>query len=448
MQRQSCGTLSRPTPPRKRSHPLTSATATKTWDLYSEPRRWVLLFVLFLVTTSSYVDRNIIGVLLQPIKEEFHVSDTMLGLLSGLSFAMFYATLGVPMARWADRGDRRFIITISLVVWSVMTALCGMAQSFWQLALARIGVGAGEAGGIPPGQSLVADYFSPERRGKALSAFLMAAMAGYIIGIVLGGQLAQHYGWRTAFLVVGIPGLLLAVITRLVLHEPRHLPQFAVKPADYEPVGTAFRALRSKPAFVNILIAIVLYFLIAYGALVFLIPYMVRGFGMTVGAASAMYGTVSTVGALIGTPIGGGLVDRLAKRDIVWNARFPGYGLILGFVLYEVAFLMPTPTLMMGVLFGGGLLLNGAVPAMFAALHVICGSKRRAMAVAIVFFFANLIGTGLGPIIAGALSDAYGATAGPGTGLKYAMMTVTLLFLPCGFYMLRAARTLRADIEA
>lgn len=407
-----------------------------------------MLFILFLVTTSSYVDRNIIGVLLQPIKEEFHASDTMLGLLSGLSFAMFYATLGIPIARLADRGDRRQIITVSLVIWSVMTALCGMAQSFWQLALARIGVGAGEAGGIPPGQSLVADYFSPERRGKALSAFLMAAMAGYIIGIVLGGQLAQHYGWRTAFLVVGIPGLVLAVFTRLILHEPRHLPEFAVPAAEYEPVATAFGALRAKRAFMNILIALVLYFLIAYGALVFLIPYMVRGFGMTVGAASAMYGSVSTIGALIGTPLGGTVVDRLAKRDIVWNARFPGYGMIAAFLMYEVAFLMPTPVLLMTVLFVGGLLLNGAVPAMFAALHVICGSKRRAMAVAIVFFFANLIGTGLGPVIAGALSDAFSKTAGAGTGLKYAMMTVTLLFLPCGFYMLQAARTLKADLEA
>jgi MFS family permease len=420
----------------------------KTWDLYTERRRWILLGVLFLVTTSSYIDKNIIGVLLQPIKEEFHVSDTMLGLLSGLSFAMFYATLGIPVARWADRGDRRLIISVSLAVWSVMTAICGLAPTFWLLAAARIGVGAGEAGAIPPGQSLVADYFPPERRGKALGGFMMSSMAGYVMGVVVGGQLAQAYGWRAAFLAVGIPGILLAVIARLLLDEPRNTPAFAIAAGEVEPLRASYRALMAKPSFVNILIGMVLYFLIAYGAFVFVIALMIRTHGISVGKASALFGVVSTVGALVGNAVGGGMADRLARKDPAWFARFAGLGLIAAFFAYEIAFLMPTLTLFVAALMVGGVLLTGPVPSMFAALHLVCGSKRRAMSVAIIFFFANLIGLGLGPIIAGGLSDHFAKTVGPAEGLRYAMMLVMVIFLPCGYYLLKAARTLVADQEA
>lgn len=418
------------------------------WDRYSERQRWVLLGVLFLIATSSYVDKNIIGVLLQPIKEEFGVSDTMLGLLSGLSFAVFYATLGLPVARWADRGDRRFIITVSLALWSVMTAFCGLAQSFWQLAAARIGVGAGEAGAIPPGQSLIADYFPPERRGKALGGFMMAAMAGYVIGTVLGGQLAQAYGWRPAFLVVGIPGVLLAVIARLVLDEPRLSAGVTVAATESEAFRDSYRALTAKPSFVGILIAMVLYFLIAYGAFAFIVPLMIRSYGITVGKAGAIFGMLSTVGAVIGNAVGGGLTDRLCQRDPSWAARFPAWGMIGAFVVYETAFLMPNLTALVVVLTIGGVFLSGPVPSMFAALHLVCGSKRRATSVAIIFFFANLLGLGLGPIIAGGLSDTFARSVGPADGLRYAMMVVMVTFLPCGYYLFRAARTLKADMEA
>jgi MFS family permease len=426
---------------------LPASPSGKPWDLYTDRQRWTLLVVLFLVATSSYIDKNIIGVLLQPIKDEFQVSDTMLGLLSGLTFAMFYATLGIPVARWADRGDRRLIITISLTFWSVMTALCGFAQSFWQLAAARIGVGAGEAGAIPPAQSLIADYFPPERRGKALGGFMMASMAGYVLGVVVGGQIAQAYGWRAAFLIVGLPGVLLAVIARLLLDEPRHRPAFAIGATSHEPLRESFRALIAKPSFVNILIAMVLYFLIAYGAFVFVIAYLIRAHGISVGQASAIFGGVSTFGAIAGNAIGGTLTDRLAQRDLAWTARLPGWGLLLAFPAYELAFLMPSLATTVVVLVFAGVLLTGAVPPMFAALHTICGSKRRAMSVAIIFFFANLIGLGLGPVIAGSLSDAFAKSVGPAEGLRYAMMLVMVIFLPCGYYMLRAARTLTADAE-
>ncbi len=420
---------------------------TKPWDLYPPRRRWSFLAVLFLVSTSNYVDRNIIGVLLEPIKREFGVSDTMLGLLTGFSFAVFYATLGIPVARWADRGDRKLILTVSLAAWSVMTALCGMAQSFVQLALARIGVGAGEAGALPPAQSLIADYYPPAERGKALGTFMMSSMAGYVLGVVVGGQIAQAYGWRAAFLVVGLPGLALAVITYLMLDEPRRLPQFAVAAAAVEPLRTSIKALAAKRSFVDITIAMVLYFLMAYGAFVFTVSYLIRSHGLSVGRASAIFGTVSTVTAVIGSLVGGALADRLARRNITWLARLPGWVLILAFPVYELAFSVRSLPMTVAVLAVGGSLLTGAIPSMFAALHAVCGSARRAMSVAVIFFFANLIGTGLGPIITGRLSDSFAASAGPAEGLRYAMMIVMVAFLPAGWFMLRAARNLERDQE-
>ena len=422
--------------------------ATRPWDLSPPRRRWTFLAVLFLVSTSNYVDRNIIGVLLEPIKREFGVSDTMLGLLTGFSFAIFYATLGIPVARWADRGDRKIILTVSLAAWSVMTAFCGMAQSFVQLALARIGVGAGEAGALPPAQSLIADYYPPAERGKALGTFMMSSMAGYVLGVVVGGQIAQAYGWRAAFLTVGLPGLLLAVVTYLVLDEPRRQPRFAVAQASMEPLRTSIKALMAKRSFVDITIAMVLYFLMAYGAFVFTVSYLIRTHGLSVGRASAIFGTVSTVTAVIGSLVGGALADRLARRHISWLARLPGWVLILALPAYELAFSVRSLALTVVFLGIGGSLLTGAIPSMFAALHAVCGSARRAMSVAVIFFFANLIGTGLGPIITGRLSDYFAASVGPAEGLRYAMMIVMVTFVPSGWFMLRASRNLARDQEA
>ena len=177
---------------------------SKPWNYYTNRNRRTFSFVLFLVGTSNYVDRNIIGVLLEPIKKEFLVSDTMLGVLSGISFALFYATLGIPIARWADRGDRKLVITLCLGIWCAMTALCGLASTFWQLVAVRFGVGAGEAGAIPPAQSLLADYYPPTQRARAIGFFSMSSSAGYAIGLIFGGYVAQHYGWRAAFLSVGL----------------------------------------------------------------------------------------------------------------------------------------------------------------------------------------------------------------------------------------------------
>jgi predicted MFS family arabinose efflux permease len=403
--------------------------------------------VLFLVGTSNYVDRNIIGVLLEQIKGEFQVSDTLLGLLSGVSFALFYATLGIPVARWADRGDRTLVITLSLTIWSVMTALCGATSTFWQLAAARFGVGAGEAGAIPPAMSLLADYYPPAERTWAIGVFMMSSSAGYAIGLALGGFVAQSYGWRAAFIIVGVIGVTLTPLTRFILKEPRRTALLAAQSEIQEATLVAVRVLLAKPAYRNILSAIVVYFLVAYGALVFIVSLMIRVHGLNVAQAGAAFGATSAMGAVIGCLGGGALADRLAARDVAWLARVAGWLMIAAMPFYELALLSPSMLTMIPLLLISTILLTGVVPPMFSALHVVCGSKRRALAVALAFFFANLIGLGLGPLIAGALSDRLGAIFGTAEGLRYALMTVMTALVPSGWLMLRAARYLNSDAE-
>ena len=417
------------------------------WDLYTPRHRRALLFVLFLVSASNYIDRNIIGVLLEQIKTEFHASDTKLGALSGNSFALFYATLGIPVARWADRGDRKLVMTLSLSVWSLMTVLCGLSSTFWQLAAARFGVGAGEAGAIPPAQSLLADYFPPQERARAIGVFMMSSTVGYAVALVLGGWIAQTFGWRTAFMIVGLLGIALTPLTQLVLKEPRRVAQFKTRSENHESTRTAIRSLLGKAAYRNILGAIVGYFLMSYGALVFIVSFMIRAHGLNVAQAGATFGTISAVGAVIGNLGGGALADRLAARDIAWLGRVAGWGMILAMPLYELALLAPTIAVMAPLLLCSTVLLTGVVPPLFSALHVVCGSKRRAISVAVAFFFANLVGLGLGPIIAGSISDTLAGSFGPADGLRCALMIVTAVFLPAGWLMMRAARHLNADAE-
>jgi predicted MFS family arabinose efflux permease len=420
----------------------------KPWEIYTQKQRWMLLFILFLVSTSNYLDRNIIGVLIEPIKAEFKMSDTMVGLLTGFSFALCYATLGIPVARWADRGNRKVVVTSALVVWSLMTALCGMASNVWMLILARVGVGAGEAGAIPPAQSLLADYFPPEQRAKALGFFMMSATVGLVLGMILGGRIADNWGWRAAFLVVAIPGLLLAVVTWFGLKEPRLQPQFAVRADSHETLLETAKALLAKRSYVYLTIGMVLYFLMAYGALVFVTPFVIRVHHLTLTQAGDLMGSLGAVGALVGSFLGGWVSDKLAMRDISWLARLPGIVLIAVLPFYELMFIVPHIWQVATISFVAGLMLTGSIPAMFSALHVVCGSKRRAMAIAITFAFSNLLGLGCGPLIAGQLSDHFGAIYGVGDGLRYSLMIVMTVFIPCGVFLLLAARHLKADAEA
>jgi predicted MFS family arabinose efflux permease len=418
------------------------------WELYSPRERQTFLFVLFLVGTSHNIDRNIIGVLLEQIKAEFQISDTLLGMLSGLSFALVYATLAIPIARWADRGDRKSIITLSLSVWNLMTVCCGLATGFWQLAMARFGVGTGEAGANAPAQSLLADYYPPVERARALGIFLMSSSAGYALGLVLGGYVAQNFGWRAAFLVIGLLGAVLAPLTHICLKEPRRIGKLQVVQNVHESMLVAVRILFAKASYRNILMALVLYFLMSNGAFAFIVSFMIRVHGLSVAQAGASLGIIATISAVIGNLVGGTFADRMARIDISWLGHLSGWGMIALVPVFQLALWSPNLYVAMGLFLLAFTLINGLVPSMFSALHVICGSKRRAVAVAIAYLFANLIGWGLGPVLAGSLSDGFAANVGKAQGLRFALMAVMNVLFLAGWFMLRAAPQLKAEAEA
>jgi MFS family permease len=415
--------------------------------VYTDRQRWRFLVVLFLVSTSNYFDRNVISVLLEPIKHEFHASDTMLGLLSGFCFAIFYVLFGMPVARWADYGNRRTIITCALAVWSAMTLCCGLAQNFWQLALARIGVGAGESGAIPPAQSLIADYFPPDRRASAIAIFTAAATAGYLLGFGLGGYIAAKYGWRTTFLVAGLPGLALALATRFVLAEPRLLIGRSSQSADRESIRDTLLRLKAKRGFLYALTGCILYFLMAYGALIFIPSFLIRALHIPLAEVSVTYGAIAALASLVGTLGGGLLADRLGRRDVRWLAWLPAATCTVAGPIYLVAFSLHQFSSFLALVFVAMMLLAGGLPPVFAAIHLICGTRRRATAIAIVLFSATLIGGGMGPLITGAISDALSAVYGA-DGLRYSLMIMMPVLVVTGASFYCFGREMPMDLEA
>lgn len=420
-----------------------------THERYTPARRWWMLAVLFLVATCSYLDRHIVAVLLEPIKKEFGASDTQLGLLTGFAFAIFYATLGIPVARWADRGNRRTVVTTALVVWSLFTALCGITANFWQLALARVGVGAGEAGAIPPSQSLLADYFPPEKRGAALAIFMSSATLGYLIAFMGGAILAQHFGWRVALIAVGLPGFALAILTRFTLDEPRAAIRTTVseKRASSLGLGAALGELKSKSSYVFLLGGAACYGLVAYGAAIFMPSFMVRSLGLSLADIGIVFGLISTVTALGATLAGGWIADRLGRRDTRWYAWLPALSCAVAFPFQAGALLVHSFAAFLTFSAIGGLLLGIGVPAMYTALHAVCGSSRRSLAVAVFSFTMSLIGSGLGPLMTGALSDSLAPRLGSDS-LRYAMVVANCFLVPAAWFLYRCARAMPRDLEA
>jgi predicted MFS family arabinose efflux permease len=417
----------------------------KPWALYDDRRRTLFLVILFLVAALNNLDKTVITVVLEPIKREFGVSDTALGVLSGLSFALLYATLGIPVALAADRGNRKTIIGISLVIWSAMTMLCGLAQSFVQLVVARVGVGAGEAGGIPPAQSLIADYFPPERRARAITIFSGSMVVGYLLGLTVGAQVAAHFGWRATMIAAGAPGLLLALVAFRMLDEPRrHLAPPAARRERGAGMADLLRIART-PSLAMIIVGITLYNAFSAGVFSFIPPYLMRVLKVPLPQIGLYYGALSASAALIGITLGGWLVGRLSVRDVRWQAWLCAGGLLVSLPFFELGFLMPSFPAFLAAVGIGMVALNVAYGVMYTSLHSVCGSSRRALAVAVSLFCSNLIGAGLGPVVTGLLSDAFTAAYGP-LGLRYAMMTAALWLVASGLLMLFAGRAMVRDL--
>jgi predicted MFS family arabinose efflux permease len=405
-----------------------------------------MLTLLFLVITSNYCDSFFIAVLLEPIKREFHVSDTLLGLLSGSCFALFYALAALPVALWADRGNRRTVISVTLAIWSGMTTLSGFAQSFWHLALARVGVGAAAPGALPPAQSLVADYFPAEQRGRALGVLTAAMNVGLMLGIALGGYIAASLGWRAAFILVGAPGLLLALATRLFLTEPRSEPAFAGRRSATESLLHTLRRLRGKRSYVYALFGISIYCIYAFGSTMFLPSYMMRSLGASLEQASTIWGMAITAANVLGSLLGGWLTDALTRRDLRWHGWLPALTCVAGAVLYWIAFAIPHLWGFIGVEFLAETALGVGFPAVYAGVHRVCGHERRSMAAGILFLSMMVCGNGLGPVTAGMLSDTLSAAFGMAS-LRYSLVTLVVFMLPAAVAFYLSARAMPAELE-
>lgn len=425
----------------------TSEGSAPAWSRYTTRQRWIFLSALCLVSMWNYVDRIIMSVLLEPIKNEFGATDSQMGLLTGVAFAISYATFGIPVARFSDRGDRRLIISLSVAVWSFFTTCCGLAGSFLQLALARVGVGLGESGSMPPSQSLIADYFPPGQRTRAFAVFTVTALIGNLIAFTVGSQLAVAYGWRGAFIGLGIPGLIIALVAWVILREPRRDIAAMAKPAPQEPFLTNLRMLGSKRSYVLINFAMIMYYCVSYGALSWFPAYLGRVMKLSLAEVGAIYGPASAIATLIGALAGGFVTDWLAARDRRWLGWGPAIALFLCFPLLEIGLYSEIFTNFIILASLGMLLLTAALPGMLSLMHVVCGSARRAMAVAMLYFFANLIGLSFGPVITGMLSDYFTPSYGP-VGLRFGLMAATLFVIPCGLALAAAGSLAERDVEA
>src|SRR5579859_6871849 len=423
------------------------ATAPRTpWARYLAWRRWGMLAVILLVIISNYSATFGISVLLEPIKHDFHVSDTALGLLSGLCFSLFYAVAAVPLARWADYGNRRTVLVVTLTAWSAMTALCGTARSFWQLALARFGVGAAASGALPPAQSLIADYFPPKHRGTAIGLLNAALNIGLFLGVGLCGMIAAAEGWRAALLWLGLPGLALAVVARLTLAEPREEGLAAEHVESVESLAQSAKRLRSKRSFVYALIAISVYCIFAYGSSTFMPSFMMRTLHASMRQASAVWATVILSANVTSSIVGGWLGDRLSARNLSWYGRLPALSCLGGAVLYWLAFWSPNYLTFISVEFCAELVLGIGFPTVYAGVHRVCGGRRRGLAIGILFLAMVLCGNTIGPLVVGALSDALNAICGEAS-LRYSLLALCFVMVPAAAAFWAGGRSIPHDLE-
>jgi len=406
-------------------------------------QRSYALGLLLLIYVFNFVDRSILSILLQPIKAEFQPSDTALGLLSGIAFAAIYSTLGIPIALWADRGSRKTIISLSLFVWSAATALCGLATSFLQLLLARIGVGVGEAGCSPPAHSMISDYYPPERRASAFGIYALGIPIGGAFGVFAGGWINEWFDWRTAFLVVGLPGVVLAIVAQLTLREPPRTVH-AHEPAGVTAVMRHLWALRS---FRHLSMAGSLHALVGYGVGTWNAAFQMRMHGMGTGEAGTWLAGIGLVAGGIGTYFGGTWTDRLSRRDARWSLWLPGIATLVAAPFSVGFYLLPDVRAAIACAVPAALLGATYLAPTFATTQALAPPQMRAAASAVLLFLLNLIGMGLGPLEVGIASD--GLARGFGLGeasLRWALLLVTLVNLWSAAHYLLGARTLRAEL--
>ena len=416
-------------------------------DNHQVTNRAYVLFILVVVYTFNFIDRQIVGILAVPIKADLGLTDSQLGLMGGLAFALFYTGLGIPVAMLADRFSRTWIMTAALVIWSGMTAASGLATNFWQLFAARLGVGVGEAGGVAPAYSLISDFFPPGQRARAMSVYSFGIPIGSAIGIVFGGIIASMIDWRWAFFIVGIAGIAIAPIFRLTIKEPPR-GQFdrqreAVKAPGLKLIVST---LMTKPSFWLLSLGASFSSMMGYGVFFWLPSFFVRSYGLTLLNASLFYGAVLLIGGLAGIWAGGWLGDRFGQDQRSQYARIPAIAFLCTVPFYIAAILSPTLTLAFFVLLVPTALGLAWLGPVISAIQHLVRPDMRATASAIFLFINNLIGIGLGTYAIGALSDMLTAQFGD-ESLRYSILAGTGFYIIASALFLLASRWLEHDWE-
>ena len=403
--------------------------------------KYVCLAVLSLAYTFNFLDRQILAVLAEPVKHDLHLKDSQLGLLTGFAFAIFYTLFGLPIARLADRSRRVWVVVAACAIWSLFSAAGGLATGFLTLAVARIGVGIGEAGGATPSYAIISDYFPPRRRGLALALFSLGVPLGSFLGAALGGGVAVHYGWRVAFAAVGLPGLLIALLILLVVREPVRGAQDAPVTGPAEPaatLGEVIALFARNPVLRWTALGTGLFAFAGYGMLNWTPAFLMRHQHMTLGQLAGVYGLCVGVAMGLGTWLSGWLADRLSRRSPRAYALIPFWGALLTAPFAVAAFCAPswqisiaclTVTSATGILY--------LAPAL-AVVQNVAPVNARTTAAAVLLLVLNLIGLGGGPLFVGVISDLLKPSVGIDS-LKYGLLAlVPVLIATMGAYALAA----------
>lgn len=412
-----------------------------------------MLWLLLIVYIFNFLDRQIVNILAEPIKADLQLSDTQLGLLAGPAFAIFYAVLGVPIARYADKpGTNRVkLISLALAVWSAMTAVCGLAQNFVQLGLARIGVGIGEAGCTPAAHSLISDTVKPEKRSSAIAFYGMGVPIGSLLGLVIGGVVNDIYGWRIALMMVGAPGLLLAVVLLFVMKEPRLWRTKAEHAAAHSVTMLTFkeaaREIFTSKAYIYLLAATSVTAFLGYGKSLWTISFFIRTHGLSTTQAGLAMAVVLGVAGAFGTWLGGRMADRYGAKDKRHILTLPAIGMAVAAPILFLGYFMNDWRVAVALLIVPTILNSAYYGPSFACVQGLVRPQARAVAASIMLFGQNLIGLGLGPFLFGMFSDILTPTYGVHS-VRYVLYGAAFLGLVPAFFFWRASLRLKAEMKS
>ena len=418
----------------------------KTPGLTPFARRYAM-FILAVVYMFNFIDRQILSILLPAIRDEFQVGDTVLGLLAGTAFALFYVTLGVPIGQLADRVNRRNLVAASVAIWSLMTALSGLAANVWYLALARVGVGIGEAGCSPPAHSMIADYYPPEKRSSAMGFYTLGISAGIMLAYLAGGWIVHNIGWREAFYIVGVPGLLLALIVRFTVTEPVRGASENRRDSGHRPTMiSVIQFLLARRSFLFMAVAAGLSSFVGYAVINFMPSFFVRSFTMEITSLGLWLGLIYGFAGGFGFFMGGYIADHIGRDGHRKALSFVAIAMLVTLAFYVAVFLTSSPV---------WCLLLYIVPAMTANLYLapvlsqtqsLVSLRMRSVASSLILLIINIVGLAMGPPVTGMISDALEPGYGP-ESMRYSLLLVSVVVLPIAAWCyFQAGKSIDGDL--